>query len=64
MPATVVKVVVSPGQRVGAREPLVILEAMKMEHVVESPHPGTVAAILVREGDMVQANVPLVRLDP
>jgi biotin carboxyl carrier protein len=37
---------------------------MKMEHVVESPHPGTVAAILVREGDMVQANVPLVRLDP
>lgn len=63
MPGTVVKVAVTEGQHVTAHEPLVVVEAMKMEHVIEAPHEGTVAAILYREGDLVPANEPVVRLE-
>jgi len=62
MPGTVVKVLVNEGQYVAAREPLMILEAMKMEHVVEAPGAGTVRAILFREGDMVPAGSALVQV--
>ncbi|MDQ2744352.1 MAG: acetyl-CoA carboxylase biotin carboxylase subunit [Chloroflexota bacterium] len=63
MPGTVVKVAVEEGQRVLAHEPLVILEAMKMEHVIEAPHDGVVGQILFHVGDLVPANEPVVRLE-
>ncbi|MGH2443917.1 MAG: acetyl-CoA carboxylase biotin carboxylase subunit [Chloroflexota bacterium] len=63
MPGTVVKVAVAEGQRVLAREPLVVLEAMKMEHVVEAPHDGVVREILYAVGDLVPADSPLVRME-
>lgn len=63
MPGTLVKVAVVEGQRVTAHEPLAVLEAMKMEHVIESPRDGIVREILYREGDLVPANEPLVRLE-
>ncbi len=63
MPGTLVKVSVVEGQHVTAHEPLVVLEAMKMEHVIEAPHEGIVREILYREGDLVPANEPVVRLE-
>jgi len=63
MPGTVVKVAVKEGQRVQAFEPLVILEAMKMEHVIQAPHNGTVTSILYQVGDMVPGGAPVVRLE-
>jgi 3-methylcrotonyl-CoA carboxylase alpha subunit len=63
MPGTVVKVAVQPGQRVTAHEPLVVLEAMKMEHVVEAPYDGVVTTVLVKEGELVPAGSPVVILD-
>lgn len=63
MPGTVVKVGVRPGQRVAAHEPLVVLEAMKMEHVVAAPRDGTISAVLVKEGDMVPAGSALVEYE-
>jgi 3-methylcrotonyl-CoA carboxylase alpha subunit len=63
MPGTIVKVSVQEGQRIAAHEPLVVLEAMKMEHVVEAPHEGIVARVLVSEGDLVAAGTPVVRLE-
>ncbi|HEY8684601.1 MAG TPA: acetyl-CoA carboxylase biotin carboxyl carrier protein subunit, partial [Chloroflexota bacterium] len=48
---------------VDAGEPLVIMEAMKMEHVVEAVAACTVKAILVRPGDMVAAGTLLVQMD-
>jgi 3-methylcrotonyl-CoA carboxylase alpha subunit len=62
MPGTLVKILVTPGQEVSASEPLVILEAMKMEHVVVAPRAAVVEAVLFREGDMVPGGEPLVRL--
>ena len=49
MPGTVIKVLVEPGTEVKAREPLVVLEAMKMETPLASPYDATVRAVHVAE---------------
>ena len=54
MVANVWKVLVQPGQDVGAGETLVILESMKMEIPVEAPVGGTISAVHVEEGGVVQ----------
>ena len=63
MPGTVIKVLVEAGDRVAAREPLVVLEAMKMETPLVSPYDATVAAVHVSEGDRVAGGTVLVELD-
>jgi acetyl-CoA carboxylase biotin carboxylase subunit len=55
MPGQVIAVLVSEGQTVAAGEPLMILEAMKMEHTIRAPHDGVVAAIHYSPGDQVRA---------
>jgi 3-methylcrotonyl-CoA carboxylase alpha subunit len=63
MPGTVVKVAVRDGQQVREHEPLVVLEAMKMEHVIVAPRAGTVREVLFREGELVPAGAPVVVLE-
>ncbi|MGH3331412.1 MAG: biotin/lipoyl-binding carrier protein [Nocardioidaceae bacterium] len=63
MVANVMKVVVSPGDRLDAGDTVVLLESMKMEIPVLTEAPGTVAAIKVSEGDVVQEGDILVTLD-
>jgi 3-methylcrotonyl-CoA carboxylase alpha subunit len=63
MPGTIVSISVAEGQSVEPGEPLVIMEAMKMEHVVEAVAAGTVKAILVQPGEMVAAGTVLVKMD-
>lgn len=63
MPGTIVSIGVVAGQSVDSGEPLVIMEAMKMEHVVEAVSAGTVKAILVQPGEMVAAGTVLVQMD-
>lgn len=60
----VVKVAVAAGETVRARTPLVVLEAMKMEHTIEAPSDGTVTKLHRAVGDRVQAGDVLVELDP
>ncbi|MDE3065895.1 MAG: ATP-grasp domain-containing protein, partial [Acidobacteriota bacterium] len=55
MQGTIVKVVVAVGQAVAAGEPVVILEAMKMENSVTAEKDGVVVSIHVAEGDAVSA---------
>ena len=63
MPGTVIRVLVSAGDAVKARQPLVVLEAMKMETPLASPHDATVRAVHVEEGARVAAGTLLVELD-
>jgi acetyl/propionyl-CoA carboxylase alpha subunit len=63
MPGTLVRVLVEPGARVRARDPLVVLEAMKMETPLVSPYDATVRAVHVREGDRVAGGAVLVELE-
>jgi acetyl/propionyl-CoA carboxylase alpha subunit len=63
MPGTVIKVHVHEGSTVVAGEPLVVLEAMKMETPLASPYDATVRSVHVQEGDRVAGGAVLVELD-
>jgi 3-methylcrotonyl-CoA carboxylase alpha subunit len=62
MPGSIVQVLVEEGDRVRARQPLVVLEAMKMEHVIEAPADAAVKRVACREGDTVAEGDLLVEL--
>jgi acetyl-CoA/propionyl-CoA carboxylase, biotin carboxylase, biotin carboxyl carrier protein len=62
MPGTVIRVEVEPGHAVRPRQPLVVLEAMKMEIPVHSPFGGTVTAVHVAPGERVAGGAVLVEL--
>ncbi|WP_340382050.1 5-oxoprolinase/urea amidolyase family protein [Streptomyces sp. SS7] len=62
--ASVWQVNVSPGDAVAAGQPLLALEAMKMESRVHAPTAGVVAEILARPGDQVEAGTALLVLAP
>ncbi len=64
MPGTVVRVSVAAGEKVEARRPLVVLEAMKMETPLTAPYDATVKAVHVQEGDRVVGGALLVELEP
>ena len=53
MPGTVREVLVKTGQRVREGQPMMILEAMKMEHQISAPESGEVSSIYFKEGDRV-----------
>jgi 3-methylcrotonyl-CoA carboxylase alpha subunit len=63
MSGTVISVLVQPGDAVARGAPLMILEAMKMEHTIIAPAAGTVSAINFRVGDQVQEGADLIDLD-
>lgn len=63
LPGTVLAVEVREGDAVEARQRLLVVEAMKMEHPVTAPFAGTVAAVTVAVGDTVAAGATLVELE-
>jgi 3-methylcrotonyl-CoA carboxylase alpha subunit len=60
MPGKVVAVLVSQGQSAKKGDPLVIMEAMKMEHTIAAPDDGLVEEILYAVGDQVADGAPLI----
>lgn len=62
MPGLVVRLNVKVGQLVKRGEPVLILEAMKMENEVRSPADGTVADIKIKERDSVEKGAQLILL--
>jgi acetyl/propionyl-CoA carboxylase alpha subunit len=63
MPGAVVRVLVEAGATVSKGQPLVVLEAMKMEHTVASPADGTVSDVKVAAGQQVDAGAVLAVVD-
>jgi biotin carboxyl carrier protein len=55
MPGKVLRILVQPGQDVAARQPLVVVEAMKMENELSSPRAGRVKEVTAVEGQSVEA---------
>ena len=64
MPGVVRDVAVAAGQDVSAGDRLVVLEAMKMEHVLRAPRDGVIASVAVASGDQVTAGALMVALEP
>ena len=62
MPGQVLRILVSVGQSVKPGDPLVALEAMKMEQTIKAVHEGVVKAILVKPGQMVAPGEMLVEI--
>ncbi|SYZ73635.1 hypothetical protein TRIP_C30072 [Candidatus Zixiibacteriota bacterium] len=63
MPGKVVKILVAEGDNISAKQPMVIVEAMKMENQVNSPAAGTVKKINFRDGDQVGTDIPIIELE-
>ena len=63
MPGLVLQVLVNPGEEVVKGQPLLILEAMKMENVIKSPGDGIVGHIPVSKGQPVEKGQVLIRMD-
>jgi propionyl-CoA carboxylase alpha chain len=63
MPGQVLRIEVAQGQSVKAGDPLVVLEAMKMEQTIGAKIDGRVAAILVKPGQIVTPGQMLVEID-
>ncbi|HUR34615.1 MAG TPA: biotin/lipoyl-containing protein [Vicinamibacterales bacterium] len=59
MPGKVVRVLGRPGEPVAHRQPVVVIEAMKMENELRAARDGTIAEVLVREGQSVEAGTLL-----
>jgi 3-methylcrotonyl-CoA carboxylase alpha subunit len=63
MPGRVIKLFVAPGAKVTKGEPLLILEAMKMEHTIAAPKDGTVKEIHYAAGEQVLEGAQLLELE-
>jgi 3-methylcrotonyl-CoA carboxylase alpha subunit len=63
MPGKVLQVLVQAGAKVAKGMPLVILEAMKMEHTIAAPYDGRVAEIHFKAGEQVNEGVELLLLE-
>ena len=63
MPGRVVRVLVSPGDTVAARQGVIVVEAMKMENELRSPKAGTVKDVTVTPGTSVEAGRVLVVIE-
>lgn len=63
MPGRIVTVHVSVGDEVAAGDPILIVEAMKMENEMRAPIDGRVVEVLVGDGDAVDAGARLLRIE-
>ncbi|KAI9011637.1 carbamoyl-phosphate synthase L chain, ATP binding domain-containing protein [Hyaloraphidium curvatum] len=63
MPCRIISVLVEPGAVVEKGQPLVVLEAMKMEHVIKAPDAGKIAKVMYKVGDTVGEGKVLVQME-
>ncbi len=60
MPGKVIKLLVTPGDRVEAGQGVIVIEAMKMQNEMKAPKDGIIGRVLVEEGGTVAAGETLV----
>ena len=62
MPGRVTRLLVEDGSTVRRGQPLIVIEAMKMEHTIVAPADGTVESVRFAAGDMVEEGAELIAL--
>ncbi|NHJ02441.1 MAG: biotin/lipoyl-binding protein [Candidatus Heimdallarchaeota archaeon] len=62
MPGRIIKLLVKVGDKIKKGQELLVIEAMKMENKVSAPFDGFIEAIYYKNGDQVEANVPLMEI--
>ena len=63
MPGKIVKILVKKGDSVTAKQPLAIVEAMKMENQIISPASGRIKSVNFSAGDQVNTTLPIIELE-
>jgi biotin carboxyl carrier protein len=63
MPGRVLRVLARPGEEIGPRQPIVVIEAMKMENEISATRAGRVREVAVAEGESVAAGRTLAVID-
>jgi 3-methylcrotonyl-CoA carboxylase alpha subunit len=63
MPGKIVRQSIAVGDRVVRGAPLVVIEAMKMEHTIVAPHDGQILQLHYGEGDQVEDGVILIEFE-
>jgi len=63
MPGLILDIMVESGQAISAGEPLLILEAMKMENVIKAVGDGIVKAVLLKKGATVEKNEVIIEME-
>lgn len=63
MPGTILKVLVAIGDEVKENQPVMILEAMKMENEIVAPKDGIVTGIMTQQGAVINAGDPLISIE-
>ena len=64
IPGKIVSIAVAEGDNVAEGDVVMILEAMKMQNEIQAPLSGTVTAVNCKPGDSIEANSPLVIIQP
>jgi pyruvate carboxylase subunit B len=64
MPGSIVEVKVKAGDKVNAGDPVLVIEAMKMENEIQAPKSGVVIAVHVKKGDSVTPDETLLEIQP
>ena len=64
MPGSIVEVKVKAGDKVNAGDPVLVIEAMKMENEIQAPKSGIVVAVHVKKGDTVTPDESLLEIQP
>lgn len=63
MPGTILKINIAPGDAFDAHQPLIVMESMKMEMTLSTPHAGRVREVLCKPGQLVEMNALLARFE-
>ncbi len=63
MQGTIQNILVKPGQKVKQGDSLLVIETMKLENIITADKDYLVTAVLVKEGDSVDNNQPLLRVE-
>ena len=61
MPGLILQIHVEEGMEVKKGDPIMVLEAMKMENIIKSPGEGTIKSIVVKKGQSVEKNQVLIK---
>ena len=61
MPGNIIRVLVQAGEKVISGQPLLVMEAMKMEHTINAPADGIVEQVFFQTGDLVQNDAELIK---
>ncbi len=64
IPGKIVSIAVEEGDKLGEGDVVMILEAMKMQNEIQAPLSGKVTAVNCKPGDSIEANSPLVIIQP